>query len=342
MHPLLTAGGIAGGALAVLAGGNYWLDPAHLFAGKKSPLRGNTRLRKMEMLAGLARSGGFPQGGLGTLVLGSSRCYNLGLVEPCPLPQPLFNFGVSSGCSEDFLAGYRFAKAALGPPRAAVLCVEPQCLHPHRLPDWEALVMRGPYAEALLELGALRRGPAWPWPLLLSPDYLRHGVADLTWRLKSRQQGYRKKFRWEPNGVGTWTDDVAAEPVTARTRRQISRMLASEVNPRDFPAPGQDRVKWLNTALAEMRADGVSVVLYAASMHPALRDAMHSNSPGVVDSVNAALSAACSAHGATFRDWHDPAGLGFTGADYRDAIHPRDHAQARIAEEVAKLFVGAH
>jgi hypothetical protein len=140
-------------ALAALVALTNWLtDPAGIYRPAKSKQTRNLRQRRLSLLKAQARKP------CATLVLGSSRVYNLQLAGDSRFPQPTLSFAVTVAKAEDYLACFRLvrearmgdgtgaspvgqdtqAMAPVLPVQMVIIGIEHPAFHPSMPPHWEA------------------------------------------------------------------------------------------------------------------------------------------------------------------------------------------------------------
>jgi hypothetical protein len=321
--------------LACIALVNLAIDPAQLYRRSRRPVRA-LRARKLDLLRWRR---GKP---VHTLILGSSRAYNLDLAAEAAFPAPVLNMAVTAACTEDYLVAYRLVLAQQAEPiKLLVIACEPPALHPSSKLPWEAYISRG-FTTELEQLGALRRGPLWRWLQLFSLTHFRESANEWQRQHKARKLQAHHKFQWRSDGYGTWLDSPLRKDNPRLTARQLRAYPRTGLRYRTYSCIGEQRAKWLEELLSAGDAAGTRVLAYIPPEHPELVALTDKLSGGRIYPLVAQLLAqALARHGGLFLDWHDPASLGLSAADFRDAIHPRDHAQARIAAELARVLTAA-
>ncbi|MDQ3024575.1 MAG: hypothetical protein M3R04_09375 [bacterium] len=324
---------------------NYVTDPAGIYRPSKSKQARNLRLRKLSLLRALRRAP------YATLVLGSSRVFNLSLAADARFPQPTLNFAVTTAKAEDYLACYRLARAAqTQPPSLVIIGIEHPAFHPTMRPQWEAYTA-GIYTDELEAIGALRRGLGWRQRMLLSPTQFhqslieiqrlgrsRGGLAALLVTGRWRSQGSaRQKFRWSADGSGTWMDVLEGKRNPKLLARQLRNFPRSGLGISSYTRIGQQRLRWFELLLEQCAADGTQVIAYIVPAHPLLVEKTWrlGFQPMHEQLVNA-LRVASSQHGAVFHDWYDGSALGLDDSHFRDVMHLTDEGQAIIARRLAE------
>ena len=309
---------------------NYWVDPAQLYRRSRRPVRA-LRARKLDLLRWRR---GKP---VRTLVLGSSRAYNLDLAAEAAFPAPVFNLAVTAACTEDYLACYNLVLAHQSEPiELLVIACEPPALHPTGKLPWEAYISKE-YTAELEQLGAIRRGSLWRWLQLFSITHFRESANEWMRLRKARKLQALHKFQWRADGYGSWLDNPLRQDNPRLTARQLGAYPRTGLRYQSYNRISERRAQWLDELLELCRANGTRVLVYIPPEHPELVALTDQLSDGrIYPMVAGHLAAALERHAGVFLDWHDPAGLGLTAADFRDAIHPRDGAQARIAGRLAE------
>jgi hypothetical protein len=327
------AAGLAG--LACLALVNFYVDPAQLYRTTRRPVRA-LRARKLDLLRWRR---GKP---VRTLILGSSRAYNLDLSAETAFPAPVFNMAVTAACTEDYLAAYHLVLAHQTEPLALlVIACEPPALHPSSKLPWEAYISQG-YTAELERLGAMHRGPLWRWLQLFSVTHFRESANEWQRLHRARKLQALHKFQWRADGYGTWLDNPLRQDNPRLTARQLRSYPRTGLRYHTYQRIGEQRAVWLGQLLAACQAAGTQVLVYIPPEHPELVALTDKLSGGLIYPMVAQhLARALAEHGGMFQNWHDPACLGLSAADFRDAIHPRDSAQARIAAELARVLTAA-
>lgn len=315
-----------------IAATNVLVDPAGLYRPGRAQPR-NLRVRKLALLRKLRSRP------CATLVLGSSRMFNMSLIGQARFPQPPLNFAITEARVEDYLASWHLVRAAQDvPPRLVLVGVEHPAFHPTLPPKWDARNSGG-YAEALAGIGALRKDDDERWRALLTPWQFHQSLIELQRRWWARRGGHRPKFRWSPDGSATWTDLLEGKRNPRRLRRQLRNFPCTGLGIFSYRRVGEQRLRWFEQLLAECAADGCSVVAYIVPAHPALvQRTWQIGFAPVHEQLVAALEAACARHGAQFADWFDCSGLGLGSDDFRDLMHPTDEGQAVIAAHIAALL----
>jgi hypothetical protein len=326
---------VAGALTLIVAGTNYAVDPSGLYRPTAQKQARNLRQRKLALLKGLQRKP------VQTLILGSSRVFNLHLSGDRRFPQPVLNFSVTTAKAEDYLAGYRLVRASQPqPPRLVLVGIEHPAFHPRLPAQWEAYTARA-FTDELERTGALccRRG--WRWRMLLCATHFRQSLVELERRHKARSGRLKQKFRWQPDGTATWIDLLEGKRNPRLMERQLRTFPRTGLAARSYRRPSPERLRLFEQLLAECETDGVQVIAYIVPAHPRLVELTRSIwQGGVEQSLVRELSELCARHGATFRDWFDPEALGLTDPDFRDVMHPIDEAQRRIADAVAEFVPG--
>ncbi len=317
-------------ALALIALVNYLVDPALLYHPQRHrPIRA-LRARKLDLLR---HRRGDP---IRTLVLGSSRAYNLDLSAEPAFPAPVFNLAVTAACTEDYLVCYDAVCAQQSASlELLVIACEPPALHPHSTLPWEAYISKE-YTRKLEQLGALELGPLWRWQQLFSLAHFRESANELLRLRKARKLQALHKFVWRADGYGTWLDNPLREANVRLTARQLRAYPRTGLRYRTYSHIGEQRARWLSELLARCQAAGTRVLMYIPPEHPDLVNLTDLLSDGrIYPLVSAHLANALTQVDGVFFDWHAPADLGLNAADFRDAIHPRDGAQVRLAARLA-------
>jgi hypothetical protein len=332
------------GVCALVAGVNYFVDPAGLYHPGRARQGRNLRLRKLALLKGLTRRPA------ATLVLGSSRVFNLALGGNPAFPQPVLNFAVTTAKAEDYLAGYRLVREAQAAPRLVLVGIEHPAFHPSMPAQWEAYTA-GRYTQELGAIGAVRVGPRWRWAMLLSPLHfhqslielqrqarVRGGVASLLLSGQWQARPATHKFRWQADGSATWTDLLEGKRNPRLLKRQLRNFPRTGLGVRTYRRVGAWRLEWFTELLVQCRAEGAQVVAYIVPAHPLLvQRTWDVGFRPVHGELVRALEAACIEHGAQFRDWFDGAALGLTPEHFRDVMHLTDDGQEVVAEALSKL-----
>jgi len=316
-------------ALAVLL--SLAVDPAGLYWRRSKQPR-NLRLRKLELLRQLgSRRAVAP---LGSLVLGSSRVFNLMLSGNPDYPQPVFNFAVTAAKAEDYLACWRIAQQTQpAPPRLLVVCLELAAFHPRLPTEWEALSAPD-YRRVLEQIGVLRPSPFWRAGLLFSHVQLRQALTDIQRQLRGREKS-AAKFRWNADGSATWHDLLRGQRNPRLLARQLRTYPRNGIALRSFSRLGALRQHCFRTLLAEARAAGTQVLAYLAPEHPQLAERLGERGRRIHAEASAWLASACQEQGACFLDLWSSASLGLNAEDYRDALHLVDSAQAQVEARLA-------
>jgi hypothetical protein len=305
---------------------NFLTDPAGIYHSRRARQTRNLRVRKLSLLKALKRAP------CATLVLGSSRVFNLSLAADERFPQPTLNFAVTTAKAEDYLAGYKLVRAGQADPiRRVIIGIEHPAFHPTMQPQWEAYTA-GKYTDVLQQIGAVQIGPAWRWRMLLSPLQFRQSLIQLqrNWR---ERKGAKQKFRWSADGSGTWLDLLEGKRNPRLLRRQLRNFPRTGLALRSYTRVGEQRLRWFEELLAQCQADGTQVIAYIVPAHPLLvaRTWELGFKPMHVELV-AALSQVSVEHGMVFHDWYDSAALGFTEQNFRDVMHLTDEGQALVKD----------
>ncbi len=331
MPLVLLAALIAAALAAFVVATNYFVDPAGLYHARRRRQLRNLRLRKLSLLKGLRR---MP---CATLILGSSRVFNLSLTGDARFAQPTLNFAVTTAKAEDYLAGYRLVRAAQGTaPRLVIVGIEHPAFHPTLPPQWEAYTA-GAYTKELEALGALRVGATWRWRMLLSPLQFHQSLIEVQRRWRNRG-GAPQKFRWSADGSGTWHDLLQGKRNPRLLRRQLRNFPRTGLAARSYTKVGEQRLGWFETLLRDCAVDGASVVAYIVPAHPLLVDkTWELGFRPVHEQLVDGLQDHCSAHGAHFADWFDCAKLCLDAEYFRDVMHLTDEGQAVVAVHLAKV-----
>lgn len=318
---------------------SWYVDPARIFR-RRNELRPARKLRERK----LKSLRDFPQP-VGTLVLGTSRVFNLDLSTAASgadeagdggIPAPVFNFAVDGGMSEDWLAGWRWAvklNAEKGgpPPRLLVIGVGLPSFHPSKPLPWEALVERDFGAEAVA-IGALPAGEAWRWTMLPRPDTLRHTLRYLQQRARRRREGYKAKFDYGADGVLHWYDDASTLDRPALLERQMRSYPRTGLLLKGYTRIGEKRAQWFETLLADCSAAGCGVCVCIVPEHPAMLEREREIGAAPVHRmVGEYLARVCAQHGALYFDWLDPAPLGLGPQDFRDVMHFTESGAHKLA-----------
>lgn len=330
---------------ALIAATNFLTDPAGIYRPAKAKQARNLRLRKLALLKGLKRAP------CATLVLGSSRVFNLSLAGDDRFPQPTLNFAVTTAKAEDYLAGYRLVRDALGgagvppvtgqrpapPLRLVVIGIEHPAFHPTMKPQWEAYTA-GRYTAMLQELGAVQIGPTWRWRMLLSPLQFHQSLIVLQRRWRERK-GAKQKFRWSADGSGTWMDLLEGKRNPRLLRRQLRNFPRTGLAVGSYTRPGQQRLRWFEDLLEACAVDGTKVIAYIVPAHPLLvQKTWELGFRPVHDQLVAALTDISFECCAVFRDWYDGTELGLTEEHFRDVMHLTDEGHQVIARRLAELY----
>jgi hypothetical protein len=347
-------------ALALLvAGTNYVTDPAGIYRPAKSKQARNLRLRKLSLLKGVKRAP------CATLVLGSSRVFNLSLNGDERFPQPTLNLAVTTAKAEDYLASYELVREAVGaapahpssmhstsavefcieegragatpthhsPIRLVIIGIEHPAFHPTMKPQWESYTA-GKYTDELQQIGAVQITRAWRWRMLLSPLQFHQSLIVLQRRWRERK-GAKQKFRWSADGSGTWMDLLEGKRNPRLLRRQLRNFPRTGLAVRSYTRAGEQRLRWFEELLAQCQLDGAQAVAYIVPAHPLLVEkTWELGFKPMHDKLVEALSHACSAYGALFADWYDGSELGLNEQHFRDVMHLRDEGQAVIKERL--------
>jgi hypothetical protein len=317
-------------AFALLVAATNWLiDPAGIYRGRRKPSR-NLRLRKLALLKGLRRQP------CGTLVLGSSRVFNLMLADDIRFPQPPLNFAVTTAKAEDYLAGYLLV-SEVAKPTLVVIGIEHPAFHPTLAPQWEAFTA-GRYTDMLEGIGALKRAAGWRWRMLLSALQFHQAliVVQRGWR---ERKGARQKFRWSADGSGTWLDLLEGRRNPRLLRRQLRNFPRTGLAIRSYRRIGEQRLRWFAQLLELCAADGARVIAYVVPAQPQLvARTWELGFEPIHEQLIAALAGLSAQHGAVFNDWYDGAQLGLDAAHFRDVLHLTDEGQALIRERLAQMI----
>lgn len=341
----------AAGLAALCALVNWVVDPGGLYRGTPKQPR-NLRARKTGLLRAIygARSGQTQAKGtntqnrtakqLGTLLIGSSRCFNLVLSGDERFPQPVFNFSVTAARAEDWLAAWSTAIEILSaPPRLVIICAELPALHPTLPSEWEALTEPA-WATQLDRAGAIRRGAAWRWGMLLSLVQLRRSLSELQRRFKERDGRCGAKFLWNADGSASWHDLRQGQRNPRLIARQLRSYPRNGIGIHSYTRVGEMRLRMLKLLLAEARAGGTRVLVYLAPEHPRMMARLGGAGERVREIAAEALQAACMEAGSGFLDLSLASNLELTEDDFRDAMHLVDSAQGRVREHLAAALGG--
>jgi hypothetical protein len=330
---------------------NYLTDPADLYHPRRARQARNLRLRKLALLKGLKRTP------CATLVLGSSRVFNLTLVGDARFPQPTLNFAVTTAKAEDYVVGYKLVREAMGGSgggagipareeadknvrpsiRMVIIGIEHPAFHPTMPPQWEAYTA-GKYTDVLQQMGAVRINPSWRWRMLLSPLQFHQSLIALQRKWRERK-GAKQKFRWSADGSGTWLDLLAGQRNPRLLRRQLRNFPRTGLAVRSYTRVGEQRLRWFEELLDMCHADGAHAVAYIVPAHPLLvAKTWDLGFKPMHEQLVEALHQTCSEHDATFADWYDGTQLGLDESHFRDVMHLTDEGQAIIKERLLELY----
>lgn len=306
---------------------------SHLFP----PVAMNTRIARMELFKTYQE-----HGRIDGLILGSSRSMQL---QPeafhAHFGGRFFNFSVTSGKTEDFLAIYRWALARGEHPRIVVIGLDVESLSDALLPDDELLVtppLRNMLDnEGVASLGATPRfwAPLQEWNDTLTSSYLLDSLRSVNYLfhprssdLESYPDGHRYyRFSDAQRAAGTFDLDQEVQK-TLPAALYLFRTMRS-LSPK--------RTAYLEQTLQLARADRAHALVFLTTYHPLIMEYCRS-SPQIWrrwQDIRAYLARLRSLPGVHAYDFSEQSFYGGRIENWYDALHIDDTNASRL---VARMF----
>lgn len=231
----------------------------------------------------------FVEGGVGGLVLGSSRAVQM---PPKTLDERsglrFFNFAVERGRTEDYLAIYRWSRSQGPPPRVVLVGVDPEALQQDDGTNF--LLERNPVLAEMLANETERRSP-WrvtsaslkQYKQLFTTVYFHDAIVSL-WSSAGSTAVRRAAY---PEYV-VQADGYLGYPRLERDRAEGAFDLTRELRsclPRyltlysGIPKLSVERIHALRTLAREAVADGVRLILWISPNHPMTDEYLRPSTP---------------------------------------------------------------
>lgn len=340
--------GCALALLAVVAGINYFVDPAMIFGradgirsaaewvagGHSLGLASNTDERILQREIITARAGGAD-----VLVLGSSRIMACG--SEVFHGATLYSATVSGATVHDLIALTEIYLANHPLPRQVIIGVDPWSFNAVGFNDQRYRSIEDYYARGLARLHLSPAASATvldtKYKQLLSRDYLlaslqilREGRGEHGFSLLETASNYDESVIL-PDGSHIWPRESRE-----RTPERVNAEVAESLQ-RDFY--GMELYDELDAALVGeltalvhyLRAEGCAVAVYRTPLHPLAYEHLRTNARyQMFSSADEQLVSLAASEGCALLGSFNPAEVGAGDADFMDYFHLRREVQTRL------------